>query len=46
MKKVFYLIGAFLMLAACSKNAVTDQPAIPDHPAEDAAGFKVSLTIS
>ena len=46
MKKVFYLIGAFLMLAACSKNAATDQPAIPDHPAEDAAGFKVSLTIS
>ena len=46
MKKVFYLIGAFLMLAACSKNVITDQPASPDNLTEDATEFKVSLTIS
>ena len=46
MKKLFYLIGAFLMLAACGKNAVPDQPVIPGDPAEEITGFKVSLTIS
>lgn len=46
MKKAFVIIGALLMLAACSKNAVTDQPVIPDNPTEDTAEFKVSLTIS
>jgi len=52
MKKVFVLLGALAMLAACGKNVVTDQPVIPEVPevpevpTETTPGFKVSIAIN